>query len=113
MTSAAESAGVRPRSRFRFTPRAALLALLVTALSFYLLVPLRTYVAQRDRLNRLEQQTQVLEQLNAKLRRQIHRLDDPNYLERLARECLGMVKPDEIGFVITTKGGSPQQARDC
>jgi cell division protein FtsB len=61
--------------------------------------PLRTYLDQRERLARLERQTQVLQQANAGLEAQIRRLNDPEYLERLARERLGMVRPGEIGFV--------------
>jgi cell division protein FtsB len=96
------------RSRsFRLTPRAGILGLVVIALLFYLVVPLRTYIAQRDRLAQLRQQSQVLIQQNAALQRQIRQLEDPSYLERIARECLGMVKPGEIGFIIAPRTGSP------
>jgi cell division protein FtsL len=94
-----------PRARIQLTPRGAILAIVVVALLFYLVVPLRTYLAQRDRLARLERQTAVLEQQNARLQREIARLRDPAYLERVARECLGMVKKGEIGFVVVPKGG--------
>jgi cell division protein FtsB len=100
------------RSRSRVTPRAVLLALVVTALLFYLAVPLRTYVDQRSRLRELEHQSQVLEQQNDKLRQQIDLLHDPVYLERIARECLGMVKEGEIGFIVVPKGGESQPP-DC
>ena len=42
----------------------------------------------------------------------IRQLHDPTYLERMARECLGMVKPDEIPFVVVPKHGKAG-ARRC
>ena len=39
-------------------------------------------------------------------------LNDPPTLERLARECLGMVKPGEIAFVPIPKGRAPTPP-DC
>ena len=106
----ADLASAHARRRVRFTPRGAILALVVTALLFYLVVPLRAYVSQRNRLDRLERQTQLLEQQNAQLQRQVTLLHDPAYLERIARECLGMVKKGEIGFIIVPKTGAPQPA---
>lgn len=100
------------RRRVQFTPRAAMLALVVTALLFYLVVPIRTYLAQRDRLNRLERQTQLLEEQNTKLQHQVDQLHDPAYIERIARECLGMVKDGEIGFIVVPKSGPPRPV-DC
>ena len=38
-------------------------------------------------------------------------LHDPTYLERLARECIGMVMPGEVPFAIVTKHGNPKPAR--
>ena len=34
-------------------------------------------------------------------------------LERIARECLGMVKPGEIAFVVVPKGGHTATPSDC
>jgi cell division protein FtsB len=92
------------RQRAQLTPRAVLLAIVVTALLVSLFVPIRAYVAQRDKLNQLEHQTQILEQQKAKLERQVLMLNDPAYLERFARECLGMVKKGEIGFIVVPEG---------
>jgi cell division protein FtsB len=110
--SVAAGAGDRTRTRARLTPGAGILAIVVMALLLYLLVPLRTYLAQRSQLRRLDHQMQVLQQQNAKLQHQVARLHDPNYLERVARECLGMVKPGEIGFVLVPKRGQAQPP-DC
>ncbi len=104
MSAAAPSAALSG-PRVRFTPRAAILALAVVALLIYLIVPLRTYLDQRARLAQLERRTQILEQQNANLSKQVQRLNDPSYLERVARECLGMVRPGEIGFIVVPKTG--------
>jgi cell division protein FtsB len=100
------------RPRPRLTPGAALLAIVVTALLLYLAVPLRTYIDQQNRLAEMERQAQVLEQRNVELQKEIERLHDPAYLERIARECLGMVKKGEIGFIVVPKDGRSQPP-DC
>ncbi len=93
------------RGKIRLTSRGAVLAVIVTALLVYLVVPLRTYIDQRNQLSDLQRQTAFLEEQNRLLQRRVALLHDPEYLERLARECLGMVRPGEIGFVVVPKGG--------
>jgi cell division protein FtsL len=100
------------RGRSRVTARGTILAIVVTVLLLYLVVPLRAYMAQRDRLGQLERQTKVLEQQNGLLQVEIQRLHDPAYLERLARECLGMVRPGEIAWIVVPKSGEAQPP-DC
>ena len=46
----------------------------------------------------------------ANLRAEISRLHDPAELERLARECLGMVGPGEVAFVMPGRTANPS---DC
>jgi cell division protein FtsB len=91
--------------RGRITGRALALALLVVALLVASVYPLRTYLGQRDQIGSLERQERVLERKNAELQMRIGRLHDPGYLERLARECLGMVKRGEISFVLVPNRG--------
>ncbi|HEY3208568.1 MAG TPA: septum formation initiator family protein [Actinomycetota bacterium] len=112
MTAAASSAAHRPRAQL--TPRAAILAVVVTALLVYLVVPVRAYVAQRNRLHQLERQTQILEQEKARLEREVQMLKDPVQLQRIARECLGMVKKGEIGFIVVPEEAqSRPRPADC
>lgn len=108
----ATAASSRARRRIQLTHRGAILALMVTALLLYLAVPLRTYVAQRDRLEQLERQSQILQRQNAELQREVQLLNDPAHVERIARECLGMVKKGEIPFVVVPRSGPPQPI-DC
>ncbi len=96
------------RPRVRPTVRGVVLAVLVTVLGVVSLGPVREYLGERARIATLERQAQMLERANAGLEAEIKRLHDPAELERLARECLGMVRPGEIAFVTVPKGGQPQ-----
>jgi cell division protein FtsB len=69
--------------------------------------PFRMLMQQRGELGDLQRQTAQLERENAGLQTKIERFNDPSYLERLARECLGMVSPGEIAFVTVPKHGAP------
>jgi cell division protein FtsB len=110
MSVTAQSAR-RTRARIRFTPRAGILALILTAMFLYMAVPLRTYISQRNRLSQLEQQAQLLQRQNARLAQEVHQLNDPAFLERTARQCLGMVRAGEIAFVVVPGGGKAQPPR--
>ena len=96
----------RHRSRVHLTPAGAALALVVVVLLFALAVPVRTLMQQRSDLAHLQTEQRSLERQNQALKLQVARLQDPAYLERIARECLGMVRPGEISFVVVPKGGS-------
>lgn len=87
------------RDRPRLTARAGALLVIVTLLGVLAMVPARAYLDQRARIAALELQAQQLEAQNATLLRAIAKLHDPAELERLARQCLGMVEPGEIAFV--------------
>jgi cell division protein FtsL len=98
----ADAAGTRSLSREgqRLTGRAAVLLVAVTFLAIVALVPARQFLDQRTRILELERRATQLEDENAALRQQVTRLHDPSELERLARECLGMVAPGETALVV-------------
>jgi cell division protein FtsB len=98
--------------RRRFTGRAVALIVVVAALLVAAMYPLRAYLRERSNIASLQHQVNVLEQTNSQLDGRIQQLHDPAYLERLARECLGMVKPGEIPFVVVPKHGKAG-ARRC
>ncbi len=85
------------------------MALLLIALAVMLLAiaPLRGYLDERGQLADLRQQATVLERQNQALQDTIDRLSDATFLERMARECLGMVRPGETAFVIVPARGKP------
>ena len=97
-----------PRRRARLTARAGVLAALVVVVAVLSIVPLQQLLAQRGEIARLEQDAHRLEDANDALRSQVARLHDPRALERLARECLGMVRPGETAFVTVPKHGDPR-----
>ena len=71
------------------------------------IAPARVWLDQRGRLRDLERQAAQLEASNQRLEERIADLRDPDTLERLARECLGMVQPGEIAIITVPKGGAP------
>jgi cell division protein FtsB len=96
-----------PSPSVRLTARAAALLLIVVVMLAFAVAPFRAYLAQRARLSTLQHQTATLERQNAALQRRLERLNDPDELERLARACLGMVRPGEIAFVTIPVKGAP------
>jgi cell division protein FtsB len=110
MSSRTASVG---RGRIRLTGRAALLAVMVLLLAMATVVPLRQYFEQRSQIAELEETVATLEDQRAGLSAQLRRLRDPEYLEQLARQCLGMVKPGEIRFVTVPEGGGAPKPPRC
>jgi len=102
----------RARSKVRVTPRAAVLLFTVFVVAMFAIAPIRGYLDQRAQLAVLDRQAAVLERENQSLQERIADLNDTRTLERLARECLGMVRPGEIGFVTIPKGEAPTPP-DC
>jgi len=80
--------------------RGALLAVICVGLLFAFVYPTRTFLDQRDQMNRSKQQLSLLEQQNAKLAAEAKKLGSDAEIERLARERYGLVKPGERAFVI-------------
>jgi cell division protein FtsB len=100
-----------PSSHPRLTARAAVLAVVSLILLTLAVAPLRALIDQRNHLAQLEQQADHLERRNTQLEERIDRFNDPAYLERLARECLGMVRPGETAFVMVPTHGPPPANR--
>ena len=91
----------------RLSGRAAILLFAVFLLAMVSIAPTRVWLDQRARLSELERQATELEVANARLEERIADLRDPETLERLARECLGMVQPGEISIITVPKRGAP------
>ncbi|MBZ4319033.1 FtsB family cell division protein [Streptomyces huiliensis] len=102
----------RPPRRSRLTGRAALLALVVCSLIVALAYPMRQWVTQRsdidDQRNRSEQAKEQVK----RLREEKARLEDPAYVERLAREHLHYVRPGETGYTVVDGSGNARHRRD-
>lgn len=100
--------GPRPK----LTARAAVLIVAVMLLALLGVSPVRAYLNQRTQFAELEHQAQVLEDTNAKLRSEITNLHDPAELDRLARECLGLVESGQVALVKAPKGAATPPAAE-
>jgi cell division protein FtsL len=98
--------------RPRLTRRAAVLGAIILILAATAIVPLRQYLTQRSEIGSLERKIEALIQERNRLQVRVEQLNDPQELERIARECLGMVKPGEIAFVAVPKSGQLPKG-DC
>jgi cell division protein FtsB len=84
------------------------LAAILTALLLAAIYPLRAYFEQRSRIAELERRTAAIAEQNSELQARIEQLHDPAFLERIARECLGMVKLGETPFVVIPAEDDPE-----
>ena len=71
---------------------------------------LQLYRLEREAA-RLEQLQRDLEVQNAQLREEIKLLHTPQYIEKLAREQLGLVKPGEIALLLIQSPTDPSPRR--
>jgi cell division protein FtsB len=94
----------------RLTGRAGALLVAVALLAMLALVPLRSFLEQRGHIADLERDRLALQVQIEQLRRDISDLHDPVELERLARECLGMVGPGETALIVP---GAATDRSDC
>jgi cell division protein FtsB len=97
--------------RTAITSRAAILGVVVCVLALALTVPLRQYVAQRGKVARLRaRETQAQARVDA-LEARKKQLQDPAYVERLARERLHFVRPGEVPYILLTPTPAPVPAK--
>jgi cell division protein FtsB len=104
----------RPRRRrVRLTARATILCTLVIGVLVLSVAPAQMYFEQIAEVARLERQVAALSRTNDTLSARAEQLRDRAFLERLARQCLGMVKRGEIAFVVVPKEGAPAPPPEC
>ena len=106
-TSPAAPEGKHRGASVRLSGRAAVLLIAVFLLAMVSIAPARVWIDQRARLRELERQAEELSSANARLEDRVADLRDPETLERLARECLGMVEPGEISIITVPRDGPP------
>jgi cell division protein FtsB len=108
-TSPAEAQGKASKrdDGVRITPRASILGFVVVLAAIFAVAPARAYLGQRAEQQRLTEQVNELRASNAELEHRLAQLHDPVELERLARECLGLVDPGQIAFVPIQRGQAP------
>lgn len=109
MTAPAPRRPPRP-DRTRFTSRAAVLAVVICAIALSLAYPVREYIAQRRQIDQLQAQRSLLLGQLQQLERQQQRLNDPAYIEQLARNRLHMCLRTETCYVVIGVPGHRGQA---
>ncbi len=72
----------------------------LSALVFLFVLPGRTYLQQRRTMTQAEHRLAVLSAENAALTRRASQLQSPAYVEQIAREQYGLVKPGEQAYAI-------------
>ncbi|MFZ5642718.1 MAG: FtsB family cell division protein [Bacillota bacterium] len=95
------------KSRMVFRPGKKLPAIIAVFLLFYLLISFfahfhRLYVLQAD-IKEIETQLEELKLKNDDLRKQLKQAQSDAYIEQVAREKLGLVKPGEARIVPAPK----------
>lgn len=83
-----------------------LVVLTLLLLVYYLPYGGRHYLTTREELNRVSAEIAALKVQNQELRDEITLLkSDTNYIEKIARQKLGMLKKNEIVFEVPEKKG--------
>jgi len=80
--------------------RLGLLAALAAALALTAIAPARQAISQQERIHAQERKLKELGIKNAELTARLERLGDVEYMELLARDQLGLVRPGEVSFVV-------------
>lgn len=73
-----------------------LLIIVIIIFSFRLFMNMRKVNEMEQRLDRLSQEYEEKIEQNQQLKEEIERVKSPAYIEKVAREELGLVKPGEI-----------------
>lgn len=73
-----------------------LLIIVIIVFTFRLFVNMRKVNKMEERLDQLSQEYKEKIEQNQQLKEEIERVKSPAYIEKVAREELGLVKPGEI-----------------
>lgn len=102
MGSAPRKPATPAERRTAITSRAAILGVVLCVLALALTVPLRQYLAQRGAVARLRAKTAQQQRRVDALEARKQQLQDPAYVEQLARERLHFVRPGEVPYILLT-----------
>ncbi len=76
-----------------------LLIIVIIVFTFQLINNMRKVNKMENELNKLQQQVQKEIDRNEELKEEIERVKSHDYIEKVARDELGLVKPGEILFI--------------
>lgn len=80
-------------------PQVAIVVLVVGLAATLAIEPTRQLLEQRTRISGMSDELRTIERANERLENRVARLQDPDYLEKEARES-GLVRPGETGVVV-------------
>jgi cell division protein FtsL len=83
------------------TSRGILLFLVLFVLAATAVYPLRQYIAQQGRIERLQTKQAALQAANQRLAQERARLKDPAYVEQLAKQDFHVARPGEQPWLLT------------
>jgi cell division protein FtsB len=86
-----------------------LVTLVLIAVLFLFVFPTRSYLGQQRELGRVRGDLATLREQNALLDQEARRLQDPDEVERIARERFDLVMPGEEAFAVIP---APEPAGD-
>jgi cell division protein FtsB len=92
------------QARTKFTSRAAVLAIVVCAVTLSLAYPVREYIAERRQVDALEASNAQIAAQVRQLEAQQRELASPTYIEQLARDKLHMCFPTQICYEVIVPG---------
>ncbi len=84
---------------------ACLLAAALVAALFVL--PVQAWLRQRDDIARAQRELAVLDEANARLEREVRRLQTPDGVKEAAREEIGFGEPGEVRLTVMPTPGAP------
>jgi cell division protein FtsL len=100
--------GFRAGGQSSLTSRGILLFLVLFVLAATAVYPLRQYLAQQGRIDQLQAKQAALQQANQQLEQERSRLNDPAYVEQLAKQDFHIARPGEETWLLT---GTPPADR--
>ncbi len=92
------SSARQPRKRFTFRLTTCLLIFMLIYFSALFVTQYVRLLQLRHTLRDLEQSIEIVREQNMDMLAEMERLQSPAYLEQIARQDLGMVKPGELLF---------------
>ena len=107
---AAARTGARATTRPKLTGRAAVLAIVLCAITLTLAYPVREYIADRRQLDQLATSNARLAQQVKHLQAEAHSLASPTVIEQEARDDLHMCFPEQTCYEVIPLAPSDARA---
>jgi len=106
-----KSAG-RKKRRLKIRPVGILIVMAAVALLAWSLLPLGQRLEREEEVRELEQKVAALREENRVLREEIAHLKSDEYVEKLAREELGLVKEGESAYLVVPPPQAGEERSD-